>query len=127
SFTLFREDHWYDRQPGTATPACGAAGRPLPRPRGELAEVQSARPGTRRGPLPAAPRTGPLPVDLREQPGRVLHGPRRRPRPPDGDRARRPVRQRPPAPPNPPAHRRGRARAGAAARRLLPRRYPPPP
>ncbi len=64
--------------------------RPFPRPRALLAPLQPAGPRARRGPRPAAPRAGPLPGDLHQQPRRVLHGPGGRPQAPDRDRARRP-------------------------------------
>ena len=57
-------------------PRSGAA---LFQPRAELARVQPAR---ARGSLqraPSAARAAALPVDLGEQPRRILHGPRRRP------------------------------------------------
>jgi putative membrane protein len=53
----------------------GPAGRSLSRPRGELAQVQSPRTRTGRGRIDSAARAGPLPGHLRQQPGRVLHGP----------------------------------------------------
>ena len=69
----------------------GEVRRPLPRPGALVAEVQP--PGARagRGRAAAAAGADPLPGDLREQPGRVLHGPRGRAEAPDrgrGGRAR---------------------------------------
>ena len=58
--------------PGTATR------RSVPRPRDQLARVQPARARARRGPRRPAARADPVPGDRREQPRRVLHGPRRR-------------------------------------------------
>ena len=58
-------------------------------PRAELAGVQP--PGARGSVQPAASaaRAGPLPVDLGQQPRRILHGPRRRPEGAPGARASR--------------------------------------
>ena len=82
------------RQPradaGCAGPA--ALARPLLQPRALVAELQSAGAGGGREPAPSAAGAAALPVDLGQQPRRVLHGPRRRP---EGAGARRRARAQP--------------------------------
>src|SRR5579872_44000 len=60
------------------------ARRTLPGPRGELAQIQRTRARTRRGRVRSAARAGAVLGHLREQPGRVLHGPGGRAGTPDG-------------------------------------------
>ena len=60
----------------------GAARGPLPGPGDQLAAVQRAGARARRGPGAAAAGAGPVPGHLRQQPGRVLHGPGGRPQAP---------------------------------------------
>ncbi|TGZ17085.1 hypothetical protein DV517_20580 [Streptomyces sp. S816] len=62
-------------QPPVGSIAAPAAPGPLPRPGAQLARLQRTRPGTGRGPEHPPAGAGQLPRDLRQQPGRVLHGP----------------------------------------------------
>ena len=67
----------------------------VPQPRDVLAGLQRAGAGAGRGRRAAAARAGEVPRDLRQQPRRVLHGPRRRPQAAAEHRPRRPLRRRP--------------------------------
>ena len=64
------------------------SGGPFLRSRAELARVQPAGPRTGRGRPDPAARAGQVPGHLRQQPGRVLHGPGRRSEAPDRGRGR---------------------------------------
>ena len=99
-----------------------SAARPLLRPRGKLAPVQPAGAGAGRGRERPAARAGPVPGHLREQPGRVLHGPGGGPDAPDGHRpAGGEHDQRAAAGAGPGEHPGHGPRAQPAARRVLQR------
>ncbi len=108
------------RRRGAGPP--GEVRRPLPRPRAVVAALQPAAARDGRGREPAAARAGPVDGVLRQQPRRVLHGPRRRPQAPDRGRDGRAGGVRDDA-----ARRAGgdldpHRRAEPAPRRVLPRR-----
>ena len=75
--------------------ASAPAARALHQPRAVVAALQP--PGSGRGeqPQPPGPRAAALPVDLRQQPRRILHGARRRPQGPAAARHRHGLRRRP--------------------------------
>ena len=100
--------------PSTSDTGRGHHGRqstPLLQPRALLAGLQRARAGGGQQPAPSAAGAAALPVDLGQQPRRILHGPRGRPEAP-GARGR--ARAQP-----------GRPDAGRAARRDQRRRRRP--
>ena len=65
---------------GSGGIAAAVVARAFHQPRTVLAGVQSAGAGGSRQPPPSSARTAPVPVDLGQQSGRILHGPGRRTR-----------------------------------------------
>ena len=84
-----------------------------------LARVQPARSGGIGEPQPSAAGAAALPVDLGQEPRRILHGPRRRPRGPGARADRHGERRRTVAGRAAEGHRRQGQRAGSAAARQL--------
>src|SRR5699024_9984748 len=109
------------------TTCATGTGRPLPRPGAQLAGIQRTRPRPRLGPADPAARAGAVPVDLRDQPRRVLHGPRRRAQAPHQHRPGRAQRDRPDARGGHACHRRPRPRADEPARGSAQGRHRPAP
>ena len=101
------------------------ARRPLPQPRAVVARLQRPRARAGRGPQPAAAGARQVPGDLREQPRRVLHGPRRRAEAPRRGRPAGAQRGRPHPARAAGAHLRADAGPGRRAREGVPRRGVP--